>query len=57
MGFHVAQQLTARGEHIRVLARPNSRLDNVLALDQTLSSRSVGDLTDAESLAAGAARM
>lgn len=50
VGFHVAQQLTARGEHIRVLVRPNSRLDNVRALNAALVEQAVGDLTDADSL-------
>ena len=50
VGFHVAQQLTARGERIRVLVRPNSRLDNVLALKPALVETVCGDLTDADSL-------
>jgi dihydroflavonol-4-reductase len=50
VGFHVAQRLTARGERIRVLIRPNSRRDNVHALPTGLVEPIFGDLTDGESL-------
>ena len=50
VGFHVAQQLVARGETVRVLARPNSRLDNIHALGKTNVELVYGDLTDGESL-------
>jgi dihydroflavonol-4-reductase len=50
VGFHVAQQLAARGERIRVLVRPNSRRDNIAALPGDLVEPVCGDLTDPESL-------
>ncbi len=50
VGFHVAQALTARGEAIRVLARPNGRRDNLRALPQNLLEIAEGDLTDGDSL-------
>ena len=50
VGFHVAQELIARGEHVRVLVRPSSRLDNVHALHASLTEVVIGDLTDAASL-------
>jgi dihydroflavonol-4-reductase len=50
VGFHVAQQLTARGEAIRVLVRPNSRRDNIRTLPEHLVEPVCGDLTDVESL-------
>lgn len=50
VGFHVAQRLVARGEHPRVLARPNSRLDNIRALGTNVVEEVSGDLTDGKSL-------
>ncbi len=50
VGFHVAQQLVARGERPRVLTRPNSRLDNIRALGTNVVEAINGDLTDGESL-------
>jgi dihydroflavonol-4-reductase len=50
VGCHVARRLVARGERIRVLARPHSRRDNLEGLDPSLTEIVVGDLTDAESL-------
>jgi dihydroflavonol-4-reductase len=50
VGFHVAQQLVARGERIRVLTRANSRQDNIVALGSALVEPVSGDLTDADSL-------
>ena len=51
VGFHVAQQLAARGERVRLLARPGSRRDNITALPADLVEPVSGDLTDAASLA------
>ncbi|HZT42653.1 MAG TPA: hopanoid-associated sugar epimerase [Chthonomonadaceae bacterium] len=50
VGSHVARLLTARGEHIRVLARPHSRRDNLADLDARLVEVVCGDLTDPASL-------
>ena len=50
VGFHVAQQLVARGERPRVLARPSSRQDNIQALGANAVDVAWGDLTDSESL-------
>lgn len=50
VGHHVARELTARGERIRVLVRPDSRRDNVRALDARLVEEACGDLTDPASL-------
>ncbi len=50
VGFHVAQQLVARGEQVRVLARPNSRRDNIAALGTVNVETVDGDLTDGDSL-------
>jgi dihydroflavonol-4-reductase len=48
VGSHVARQLVARGERVRVLLRPSSQLR---ALEGLAVERVVGDLRDAASLA------
>jgi dihydroflavonol-4-reductase len=50
VGCHVARALTARGERIRALARPQSRRDNLATLDPGLVEIVCGDLTDPKSL-------
>jgi dihydroflavonol-4-reductase len=47
IGAHVARALLARGESVRCLARPHSRLDNLAGLPVEVMR---GDLTDLESL-------
>ncbi len=47
LGSHVARQLAARGERVRVLVRPSSDLR---ALDGLEAERVTGDLRDAASL-------
>jgi len=47
LGSHVARQLAARGERVRVLVRPSS---DVRALDGLEAERVTGDLRDAASL-------
>ncbi len=50
VGSHVARQLVARGEPVRVLVRPQSRRDNLADLDPRLVTFVCGDLTDPASL-------
>lgn len=50
VGCHVARLLVERGEKVRALARPNSRLDNLNDLDPRLVEIVFGDLTDKASL-------
>lgn len=50
MGSHVARLLEQRGEKIRVLVRPGSRLDNLALLNPQTTETVFGDLTDANSL-------
>jgi dihydroflavonol-4-reductase len=50
VGSHVARLLAARGARIRLLARRNSRRDNVADLDPQRVEFVCGDLTDANSL-------
>ncbi len=52
VGSHVARLLVERGESIRALARPESRLDNLKALDPSQVQIVFGDLRDAASLRA-----
>jgi len=50
VGCHVARQLAAHGEKMRLLVRASSRRDNIEALDSRLVEVVCGDLTDAASL-------
>jgi dihydroflavonol-4-reductase len=50
VGSHVARRLVERGETIRALARPNSRRDNLEALNPKQVEIVRGDLTDPRSL-------
>ena len=47
LGSHVAEKLIARGERVRALVRPGSRVEFLRSLGVELAE---GDLTDAESL-------
>src|ERR1700686_792110 len=47
LGSHVARQLAARGEHVRVLVRPTSDTGAIEGLD---AERFIGDLRDVASL-------
>lgn len=50
VGSHVARLLSARGELIRVLARPTSRRENLAALNPYTTEVVIGDVTDSDSL-------
>ena len=50
VGSHVARLLVERGETVRALARPNSRKDNLAALNSRLLEIVPGNLTDPASL-------
>jgi dihydroflavonol-4-reductase len=52
IGAHVARALLERGEAVRCLVRPTSRLDNLEGLNV---ERAVGDVTDLDSLRRAAA--
>jgi dihydroflavonol-4-reductase len=55
VGYHTAALLVERGEKVRLLVRPSSRLSNVNELDPALVELVVGDLADVESLTRAAA--
>ncbi len=50
VGYHTAALLVARGERVRLLVRPTSRLDNVRELEPELVDVVLGDLGDLDTL-------